>query len=123
VNGFSADDPNNIDSQLIKARLDDIAYLKNSIEKLQTHLDVKRILVISACVPGRGLYFGKTPEHVDDHIYPDYALASDTEMKVTHWAFGSVNTITQNVQHNVTYMNNPYIKGVPYWPKRISIDL
>ena len=123
VNGFSADNPDDIDVQLIKARLDDIAYLKNSVVKLQTHLDVKRILVISACVPGRGLYFGKTPDHVDDHIYPDVCLSADTEMKVTHWAFGSVDTITNTVQHNVTYMNNPYIKGAPYWPKRISIEV
>lgn len=123
VNGFCADNPDDIDIQLIKSRLDDIAYLKNSITKLQTHLDVKRILVISACVPGRGLYFGKVPEHVDDHIYPDVCLDSDTEMKVTHWAFGSVETVTNTVQHNVTYMNNPYLRGMPYWPKRITIEV
>jgi len=44
-------------------------------------------------------------------------------MKVTHWAFGSVDTVTNTVQHNVTYMNNPYMKGAPYWPKRISIEV
>ncbi len=123
VNGFSADDPDDIDTQLIKARLDDISYLKNSIQKLQTHLDVKRILVISACVPGRGLYFGRLPEHVDDHIYPDYCLQADTELKVTHWVYGSSDTSSTTVQHNVNYINNPYVKGVPYWPKRISIEV
>jgi hypothetical protein len=123
VNGFCADNPDDIDIQLINARLEDIAYLKNSIVKLQTHLDVKRILLISACVPGRGLYFGKVPEHVDDHIYPDVCLQSDTEMKVTHWAFGSVDTVTDTVQYNVSYMNNPYIRGIPYWPKRINIEV
>ena len=123
VNGFSADNPDDIDVRLIKARLDDIAYLNKSIQKLQTHGDVKRILVISACIPGRGLYFGKLPEHVDDHIYPDYCLQADTEMKVTHWAFGSTDTTSTTVQHNVTYINNPYNKGTPYWPKRISVEV
>ncbi len=123
VNGFSADNPDDIDIQLINARLEDIAYLNKSIQKLQTHLDVKRILVISACIPGKGLYFGKLPQHVDDHIYPDFCLQSDTEMKITHWAFGSVDTVSTTVQYNVTYINNPYSKGVPYWPKRISIEV
>jgi len=121
VNGFSADNPDDIDTQLIKARLDDISYLKHSIQKLQTHLDVKRILVISACIPGRGLYFGRLPQHVDDHIYPDFCLQADTELKVTHWAYGSSDTTSTSVQHNVTYSNNPYSRGAPYWPKRISI--
>ncbi len=123
VNGFSADNPDDIDIQLINARLEDIAYLNKSIQKLQTHLDVKRILVISACIPGKGLYFGKLPQHVDDHIYPDFCLQSDTEMKITHWAFGSVDTVSTTVQYNVTYINNPYSKGAPYWPKRISIEV
>jgi hypothetical protein len=123
ANGWSADDPDDIDMQLIKSRLDDIAYLNKSVAKLQTHGDVKRILVLTACVPHKQLYFGKVPEHVDDHIYPDYCFQSDTEMKITHWAFGGSNTITNTVFRGVTYINNPYNKDAPYWPTRIGIEV
>lgn len=122
INGFSADNPDDIDIQLIKARLDDIAYLNKSVAKLQTHLDVKRILVISACVPGRQLYFGRVPAHVDDHIYPDHCFSSDTEMKITHWAYGGSDTVSETVYQSVTYLNNPYKKKGPYWPKRVGIE-
>ena len=123
ANGFSADNPDDIDMQLIKARLDDIAYLNKSVAKLQTHMDVKKILMVSACVPRKQLYFGKIPEHVDDHIYPDYCFQSDTEMKITHWAFGGTQTVSDTVYQSVTYFNNPYKKNGPYWPKRINIEI
>lgn len=123
VNGFSADNPDDIDMQLIRARLDDIAYLKNSVAKLQTHLDVKHILVMSACIPRKELYFGKVPEHVDDHIYPDHCFHVDTEMKITHWAYGGTETVSDTVYQSVTYINNPYKKKGPYWPKRVSIEI
>jgi hypothetical protein len=123
INGWSADNPDNIDMNLIRSRLDDIAYLNKSVEKLQTHLDVKRILIISACIPRKQLYFGKVPDHVDDHIYPDYCFQSDTEMKITHWAYGSVDTVADTVYQAVTYVNNPYRKKGPYWPKRITVEV
>jgi len=123
INGWSADNPDNIDMNLIRSRLDDIAYLNKSVEKLQTHLDVKRILIISACIPRKQLYFGKVPDHVDDHIYPDYCFQSDTEMKITHWAYGSADTVADTVYQAVTYVNNPYTKKGPYWPKRITVEV
>jgi len=43
ANGWSADNPDDIDMELVRSRLDDIAYLNKSVEKLQTHLDVKKI--------------------------------------------------------------------------------
>lgn len=122
-NGWNADNPNDIDMNLIKNRLDDIAYLNKSIMKLQTHLDVKKILLITACIPRRQLYFGKIPDHVEDHIYPDYCLTSDTEMKITHWAFGGIERDVDTVFHTVHYMNNPYSKQKPYWAKRININI
>lgn len=121
ANGWSADNPIDINPELVKDRLDDIAYLNKSVSKLQTHLDVKKVLVITACIPRRQLYFGKIPDHVEDHIYPDYCLTSDTEMKITHWAFGSVETQIDTIISGVKYVNNPYFKKQPYWAKRILI--
>lgn len=121
ANGWSADNPDDITNILVKDRLDDIAYLNKSIAKLQTHLDVKKVLVVTACIPRRQLYFGKIPDHTEDHIYPDYCLTSDTEMKITHWAFGSVETQIDTVIGGVKYINNPYFKKQPYWAKRILV--
>jgi len=123
INGFNADNPDDIDMQLIRARLDDIAYLDKSVAKLQTHLDVKRILILTACIPKKELYFGKIPSHVDDHIYPDFCFQSDTEMKITNWAYGGTDTVSETVYQSVNYINNPYIKKRPYWPKRISVEV
>ena len=123
TNGWSADDPDDIDMNLIKSRLDDIAYLNKSVAKLQTHGDVKNILILTACIPRKQLYFGKVPQHVDDHIYPDYCFQSDTEMKITHWAFGGTDTNINTVYQGVTYMNNPYRKKAPYWPSRLSVEV
>ena len=122
-NGWNADNPDDIDMDLIKNRLDDIAYLNKSVLKLQTHLDVKKILLITACIPRRQLYFGKIPDHVEDHIYPDYCLTSDTEMKITHWAFGGIERDVDTIYNAIHYINNPYIKKRPYWAKRITIDI
>lgn len=123
ANGWSADRPEDIDMNLIKNRLDDIAYLNKSVMKLQTHLDVKKILVITSCIPRRQLYFGKIPDHVEDHIYPDYCLTSDTEMKITNWAFGGIERDVDTVFTGIHYINNPYFKKRPYWAKRISLDV
>ena len=123
ANGWSADNPNDIDMELVKSRLDDIAYLNKSIEKLQTHLDVKRILVVTSCVPGKSLYFGKIPDHVDDHIYPEHCLTSDTEMKVTHWVFGTSERIINTVINGITYVNNPYQKNMPYWARIVKVGI
>jgi len=123
ANGWSADNKDDIDMNLVKSRLDDIAYLNKSIIKLQTHLDVKKILVITACIPRRQLYFGKVPDHVDDHIYPDYCLQSDTEMKITNWVFGSTERDVDTVLNGIHYINNPYYKKLPYWAKRINIRI
>lgn len=123
ANGWSADNPDDIDMELVKSRLDDIAYLNKSVEKLQTHLDVKRILLVTSCIPGKSLYFGKVPNHVEDHIYPEHCLSSDTEMKVTHWVFGTSERSVNTVINGITYTNNPYQKNLPYWARIIKVEI
>lgn len=121
ANCWSADDPKDIDMELVKYRLDDIAYLHKSVEKLQTHLDVKSILLVTSCVPGKSLYFGKIPKHVEDHLYPEHCLSSDTEMKVTHWMFGTSDRSINTVINGITYINNPYQKNMPYWARIVKV--
>jgi len=123
ANGWSIDNFDDINVELINSRIEDIIYMKKSVEKLQRHIDVKSILVLTSCVPGKHLYFGKIPTHVEEHLFPESCLQLDSEMKVTHWAFGGSNTITNTIHNDVTYTNNPYTKTQPYWPARISVEV
>ena len=104
-------------------RHEDIVYLKSTIEKLQKHLDVKRIFVVSNSVPGVELYFGEEPESVHSQLSINLALGADTERKVTHWAFGTYGKIVDTTINNINYVNNGYFGRKPYWPKRIEIAL
>lgn len=105
------------------ARFEDMAYLNKSIEKLQKHLDVKRIIVVSNAVPSSDLYFRETPEIVDSQIPLCASLISDTEHKVRHWVFGSYDKTADTYVDDINYINNPYLHVNPYWAKRITISV
>lgn len=111
------------DKDIDEHRLQDIVYLKKSIEKLQRHLDVKKIVIVSNGVPSKNLYFGEAPEYIDATMPLDYCLSADTEEKITHWVFGKYEKIVDTKLHGINYVNNPYYKRMPYWAKRISITL
>lgn len=121
-NGWEDDNPN-FNHLLDSLRLDDIAYLNKSIDKLQRHLDVKKILVVTNSVPKKELYFGLVPPKAEERIDLDFALGSDTEHKVSHWAFGTYEKIVDTTINHINYINNPYYKKLPYWAKRISITV
>lgn len=99
----------------------DILYLKSSIEKLQRHLDVKNILLVSNSVPGPDLYFGQEPAHANGQIPINIALEADTEKKVSHWAYGTYDKSVDITIDNINYVNNSYYRKQPYWSKRIEI--
>lgn len=111
------------EKDVMEQRLQDIVYLKKSIEKLQRHLDVKKIIIVSNGVPNKDLYFGEVPYYADDMMPLDYCLESDTEFKVTNWIFGKYEKIVDTRLNGINYVNNPYYKRIPYWAKRISIPL
>ena len=107
----------------VASRYDDITYLHKSIAKLQKHLDVKKIIVVTSGIPSEELYFGEKPDVVDDQIPLCSALGSDTEMKVSHWVFGTYGKTACTYINNINFVNNPYIKDSPYWAKRITIRI
>lgn len=111
------------EKDVMEERLQDIVYLRKSIEKLQRHLDVKKIVIVSNGVPNKNLYFGEAPHYSDDTMPLDYCLAADTEFKVTNWIFGKYEKIVDTNLNGINYVNNPYYKRIPYWAKRISIPL
>ena len=100
-----------------------MAYLNKSIEKLQKHLDVKQIIVVSNAVPSSDLYFRETPEIVESQIPLCAALVSDTEHKVRHWIFGSYDKTADTYIDDINYVNNPYLHVNPYWAKRITVSV
>jgi hypothetical protein len=108
---------------LISQNIEEVTYLANSIEKLQLHLDVKKVVVITHSVPGQGLFFGEEPANISEYMPPQQALASDTEHKVTCWVYGSYDKTVDTTIDKITYINNSAFNTDPYWPKRINVEI
>jgi hypothetical protein len=104
-------------------RTEDILYLKNTIERLQKHLDVKKIVIVSNSVPGIDLYFGEHPETVDIQLNLNIALIADTENKVSHWLYGTYGKVVDTNINDINYINNSSFKRNPYWAKRVEIKI
>lgn len=125
INGWEENSVLNTDMDLfqIKAnRYEDILYLEKTIERLQLHVDVKKIVVLSNSVPMRELYFGQENVLVDD-LFPTNVLHADTECKISKWIYGTSNKMVDTVIDGVTYVNNAKHDRNPYYPKRIEIEL
>lgn len=104
-------------------RNEDILYLKTTIERLQKHLDVKKIVVVSNSVPSIDLYFGEHPESVNSQLNLSIALVADTENKVSHWLYGTYGKIVDTNINNINYVNNSCYKRNNYWAKRIEVSI
>lgn len=104
-------------------KYEDIAYLKTSLEKLQKHIDVRKIILVTNSVPNTELYFGEVPDSILDDLSISLCLESDLEKKVSHWVFGTHKKIVDTVLNNINYINNPFYKESPYWAKRIEIEI
>jgi len=107
----------NIENQ----RYEDLYYLKSTIEKLQRHLDVKKIMIVSHSAPGPELYFGEEPKEIQAHLSLDLILPSDTENKISHWIYGSYGKVVDTTINGINYINNSCYKRKPYWAKRVEI--
>ena len=108
-------------TEIDNERFDDIGYLGNTLEKLQLHLDVKKIAIVSHSVPGEELFFGEQPDNINSIPALQLALIQDSENKVTHWIYGSYNKTVDTVINDINYINNSYYKRKPYWAKRVDI--
>lgn len=102
-------------------RVEDFEYLRRSLSKLQRHLDVKKIVVVTNAVPHPDLYFKEKNVAIEIQTPLNECLSADTEHKVSNWVFGNYTKQVDTYINNVNYMNNPYTANSPYWPKRLTI--
>ena len=101
---------------------EDVGYLTKTIEKLQLHVDVRKIVVISNSVPNAELFYGNVPFVVDDDGLTG-TVKEDTEHKIDTWIFGSNDKMVDATIGGINYVNNGCFNKQPYWPKRIEISL
>jgi predicted phosphodiesterase len=111
----------------------DAAYMMNSVSKLQTHKDVKAIVMVTHTVPAPWLI-----KHDLDLIdtwrfnsmgnrHMNLAFGEDTENKIKTWCFGHYHRPVDMERNGVRYVNNCRGRGDTqyanhtYYPKRITV--
>jgi predicted phosphohydrolase len=115
--------------------INDTRYIASSIKKLQTHQDVRKIVVVTHTVPGiefvqhdldlQGTYRLNT---VGNSLIR-YSLGEDLEKKVSHWVFGHYHGSVDRVVDGVRFVNNCRGRGDTPWhqaayhPLRIEIEV
>lgn len=102
-------------------RSEDMNYLQSTLGRLQLHLDVKKVIVVTNSVPGPDLFFGEMPEEAKGLLAPQDVLLSDLEDKVVCWAYGTYTKQVDTIIDGINYVSNSYLKREPYWAKRIEI--
>lgn len=113
----------------------DAAYMINSVQKLQTHRDVKSIVLISHTVPAPWIIehdidlVGTWRYNCMGNAHIQSALNEDTEQKVRAWCFGHYHKSIDQIHGGVRYVNNCRGRGdtpwnqSAYYPKRIEIAI
>lgn len=125
INGWEESSTVNTDMDLFQAkanRYEDILYLEKTVERLQLHVDVKKIVIISNSIPMQELYFGQ--EHLTfNEMFPVSSMEYDTENKVVQWVYGTSDKMVDTVIDGVRFVNNAKHDRNPYYPKRIEIEV
>jgi predicted phosphodiesterase len=128
----------NLSPQVIKTisqlAIGDALYMSASVKRLQTHQDVKKIIMVTHTVPDPALVVhdidlaGTARMNTVGNRYMMQALAADTEKKIHTWCFGHYHGSVDQVRSGVRFVNNcrgrgntPYSQQV-YYPRRVVID-
>lgn len=112
----------------------DAAYLKNSVQKLQMHQDVKAIVIVSHTVPAPWLVDhdleldGHYRMNTTGNAHMQMCLDYDTENKIKTWCFGHYHRPIDRYYSNIRFVNNCRGRGNTPWsqpsffPKRITVN-
>jgi predicted phosphodiesterase len=118
-----------------KMSTQDASYMISSVKRLQTHADIKRIVMVTHTVPDPALIEhdieleGKYRFNCMGNRYMMQALAADTEKKIHTWCFGHYHGSVDQVRSGVRFVNNCRGRGDNSWghwvyhPRRIVIDV
>lgn len=117
-----------------RAATTDANYMMSSIKRLQTHQDVKKIVVVSHTVPRADLIEhdidldGSMRFNVMGNSLMQHVSDFDTQNKIHTWCFGHYHGKVDQVREGVRYVNNcrgrgdsPHSQWV-YYPLRITVD-
>lgn len=119
--------------EVVSLSINDSRYLVHTIQKLQKHIDVKKILVVTHTVPDfrltkhDPLLKNNWRRCVLGNDLMRQALAHDTQKKVTTWCFGHYHSPVDEIIEGVRYVNNcrgrpeDTVRAPAYFPKRIEI--
>ena len=125
---------NSITKCISRLALTDATYMISSIKRLQTHPDVKNIVIVTHTVPDPALIAhditlaGTMRFNTMGNRYMMQALAADTEHKIHTWCFGHYHDSLDQTRGNIRFVNN--CKGrsntlhsqYAYYPRRVVID-
>jgi len=123
VNGWykSHKDLSLIESGYISSYMyDDLAYLNSTIKKLQLHMEVKDIIVLSSSIPDKQLYYGSDKNELDELCLTTCVVA-DTEKKIKYWAYGTYDMANANLS-GIQFISNPRKGKNPYYAKCINLE-
>jgi len=112
----------------------DALYMINSVKRLQTHQDVKKIVMVTHTVPDPVLIshdiniegtwrFNTMGNHMMRQVH-----AVDTEKKIHTWCFGHYHSSVDQVRDNIQYINHCRGRGNTdygqhvYYPRRITVN-
>ena len=120
-NGWYATEPEEDTNAVEILHAEDLLYLTNSITKLQKHIDVRQMIVLSNSVPNKVLYYGEAPEATRGRIDLNSALEADVQNKISTWVFGAYGKVVDTTIDSVHYSSNPACGKNPYWAHRINV--
>lgn len=112
----------------------DAGYIANSVNKLQTHKDVKAIVMVTHTVPKAELVShdielcGTYRFNLTGNEHMTMAFGADTENKINTWCFGHYHRPIDRYIDGIRYVNNcrgragtDWCQSV-YYPKRLTVD-
>jgi predicted phosphodiesterase len=119
---------------MMRTAVNDSRYMIKSVKRLQTHGDVKKIIVVTHSVPlpeliSHDIHLTGNPRFSTmGNAYMREVLAADTEKKIHTWCFGHYHLGVDRVVNGVRYVNNCRGRSGTQWsnlafnPLRISLD-
>jgi hypothetical protein len=113
----------------------DAIYLKNSVAKLQTHIDVQHIVIVTHTVPSPELIIhdidleGSFKFNTMGNTNMVEVLQADHGEKIHTWCFGHYHGSVDQIKHGIRFVNNCQGRRDTKWcqhvyhPLRIEIDV